>query len=457
MPYCTLSHGPVAPLLGLFLLGAAAASAATIRIPSEYPNFQAAIDAAASGDTVLAAAALYGGEGNRDIVFRGVPLTILSESGPEETTIDCGGSPHRAFILNAGKASRVTIQGLTITNGDAPKGGAVYVNTSRITLRDCIFHGNRADHSGGAVYVSHNGYDLLVESCVFTANEAQDDGGALYVPCVDTEVSGCRFVDNFAHNGGAIATIAYRCPSSFTISHSLFLGNRTATYGAGGGSYSLGDNPSYLYCTFIGNEASAGGGIYAENGCFVAHSIFRDNRADSGGGVSGWTEDNGGFSTGLCCCVFVRNEGDWGSAAVEGTVTSIVHCTITENCNHGSVLGRGAVTIYPEYSAHVSDSIIWGNDSATDIAVSGGGAEYRYNDIGHTVSGTGNINADPKLTNHFGFPALLRPDSPCVDAGDPGESDAIYDQTPGWPDWYPNGVRADMGAYGGSQNAEWLK
>jgi predicted outer membrane repeat protein len=441
----------------LLLCGTSLATAATLRIPSEYPTFQAAIDAAASGDTVLAAPALYGGDGNRDILFRGGPLTVLSESGPEETTIDCGGPPHRGFLLKSADAARVTIQGFTITNGETSRGGAIYANASQVVIRDCILLGNRSDSDGGAIYVTSSARGLLIEGCSFTTNEADDYGGALYVPCVDIEVTDCRFIDNSARSGGATAYIAYRCTSSFDITNSLFLNNRSANHGAGGGAYSAGDNPGYSHCTFIDNEAAIGGGIYAENGCVAQHCLFRNNIADTGGGISSWKDENAGFSTGLYSCVFIYNRGHYGAAAVEGTVSRLEHCTITENDNHSSIGGRGAVTIYPEYPASIANSIIWGNKSATDLAALEAGAQYRYNNIGHAVPGTGNINVDPMITNHFGFPALLRPGSPCVDAGDPSESDSIYDQTPGWPEWYRDGVRADMGAYGGRGNGQWLE
>jgi len=56
-----------------------------------------------------------------------------------------------------------------------------------------------------------------------------------------------------------------------------------------------------------------------------------------------------------------------------------------------------------------------------------------------------------------GFDYLLRPGSPCIDTGDPSVEDSLYDWHPRWPDWYPNGARSDMGAYGGPGNSGWLE
>ncbi|MGH9360794.1 MAG: hypothetical protein ACRD2T_02680, partial [Thermoanaerobaculia bacterium] len=72
------------PALTFFLssLVAGPQPPATLRVPGEHPTIQAAIDAAASGDTVLLADGVHRGAGNRDLDFRGKPLHLRSENGP---------------------------------------------------------------------------------------------------------------------------------------------------------------------------------------------------------------------------------------------------------------------------------------------------------------------------------------------------------------------------------------
>ena len=57
------------PLLCAALLLPAAARAATLNVPAQYPTIQAGVNAAVNGDTVLVADGTYSGPGNRDIDF----------------------------------------------------------------------------------------------------------------------------------------------------------------------------------------------------------------------------------------------------------------------------------------------------------------------------------------------------------------------------------------------------
>ena len=80
-----------------------------------------------------------------------------------------------------------------------------------------------------------------------------------------------------------------------------------------------------------------------------------------------------------------------------------------------------------------------------------------YTDIEGGWEGEGNIDTDPRTVSYKGYDYLLRPDSPCIDTGDPSIEDRLCDWHPRWPDWYPNGARSDMGAYGGSGNIDWIR
>ncbi len=114
---------------------------AVIRVsPSSrtYKTIQSGIDAAQNGDTVEVARAVYTGDGNRNLDFKGKSITLRSTINPEypdwdiiaATVIDCGGKPahksiadsgaaNRAFWFHKGEGPNSVVMGFTIRNGYA--------------------------------------------------------------------------------------------------------------------------------------------------------------------------------------------------------------------------------------------------------------------------------------------------------------------------------------------------
>ena len=114
----------LALLWGAALIAFVSPAHATQRnVPSQYTTIQAAVDAAANGDTVLVASGTYSGTGNRDIDFNGKSLTVTSQAGAGSTIIDCGGyasadgsGNHRGFYIHSGEQN-AAISGFTVKNG----------------------------------------------------------------------------------------------------------------------------------------------------------------------------------------------------------------------------------------------------------------------------------------------------------------------------------------------------
>lgn len=193
----------------------------------DFSDVQAAIDAAATGDTVTIAAGVYPAH----LIVRGKTLTVQG-AGAATTVLD-GNQTGRVLVVEPDAV--VTVQNLTVRNGRAVAGPSF------------------AGTAGGGIAVATGG-GLTIRASVITANAAEGRGGGI-------------------DNGGTL-----------TISESEVSGNHAA--GPGGGIA----NRRRLWIetsTISGNGAvQAGGGIYNADRLLVTRSSIIENTASVGGGLA---------------------------------------------------------------------------------------------------------------------------------------------------------------------------
>ena len=147
-------------------------------------------------------------------------------------------------------------------------------------------------------------------------------------------------------------------------------------------------------------------------------------------------------------CRLLNNSGQ---GIQSGSPTTLNHCNLAFNGGTGLVLtGNNFHTL--------NNSILWGNNETnyTQIDIGGGVISTSYSTVqgqsGYGVTGSGQfywgegvIEADPLFADDD---LHLNTYSPCVDGGQPWLMDAHMPYGLG-------GVRADMGMYGGPDNAYW--
>jgi predicted outer membrane repeat protein len=294
-----------------------------------FPTIQDAIDQALPDDSVLVAPGTYienlTGLGGRSLLStHGPDLTIIDGAQSGSVIRSCGNEP----TCNS-QVGHVVIDGFTLTNGLANRGGGLFCSFGNLDVRNCILVGNSTP--------------------VFDGN-----GGAGVLARTNSSFTDCRFVDNFANGDGG----AFRLE--------------------GEGSH------TFLRCVFDSNTGGNGGAVetHEATGSIVAifdRCTFANNHAVTHGGA-------------------IRKETSFGGGSV----------TIT-NC------------------------IVVGN---TPDQLSGENITVRYSDVQDGWStGPGNIDADPLFWSPSEGDYYLRPESPCIDSGDP----AVFGD--------PDGSVLDMGAF----------
>jgi len=141
-----------------------------------YSTIQEAIYAAEDYSIVLVPDGIYTGSGNRDLDFKGKPITAKSENGPEYSIIDGEGlSNTRGFVFISGETHETAVDGITVMN-IANDVGTVCVNNSSPIIKNCVFTQGWVN-SGGAFYI--NGSSPTLVNNIIMDIHAQFYGGGI--------------------------------------------------------------------------------------------------------------------------------------------------------------------------------------------------------------------------------------------------------------------------------------
>ena len=256
--------------------------------------------------------------------------------------------------------------------GNMANGGGAISTQAAISVMDCTFEANMGGGSGGAIGSSAF---VDIRNCEFQGNSAQV-GGALSVNHVNLWILNSRFIGNSATvNGGALRIL--NADGSVHVTNCEFNGN--IAQGDGGGVHLASSGGQYVNCTFTGNTAAKGGGMW-----------------------------------------------------FEGDPISLRNCTFA---NNSASTAAGGLWIESAALATIVNSVFWGNAGGgiqDQVAQVGGFAPLSIDYscvMGWTGSlgGAGNLGSDPAFVDALGPDLAAGTDdddvrifggSPCIDAGD---------------------------------------
>ena len=439
---------------------------------------------------------IYGG-------FDGTETQLADRALSGESIMD-GQGGHGCITITAGD---VMMDHMVISNGLRTDGGGIYASGhSSLTLVDCrldgnAFEGSGSGEGGGAAvtggtltltrvsFVNNTGgpnswygrgFGLFTANavvqmvdCVFSNNVYTGGtnpsrgmrGGALHVEGGTLTASNCTFEGNNVTMqsvpsgdppGGGAAYITGSAVAEFT--DCVFNNNRAVRNNiietSGGGAFRVYDNGKLTLdnCT-ITNSVSyeRGGAFYVDSGslelqnCVVAHSSLANASRDGGG----FFVAGGSVAVTNCTIAYSSSTDEGGAFYQSGGTLSI----------HNSIIASNTATT----SGH--DLSVYGGSANVTFTRLGGaeGSDYVYDDAAYLTT-SDIITDDPLFASSSDFhlqSAGGRWDptagggagdwvadtehSPCIDAGDPTDSEG--DET------FPNGGTINMGAYGGTLEA----
>ena len=244
----------------------------------------------------------------------------------------------------------VTLTNVTLTNGNATVGGAIY-NFGNLDLVHVNFVNNTAKYGGA---IMNYAYGLVLDDSTFVNNTAKI-GGAIYNSADCFVVGNSTFANNTAtSNGGVI----FNYGIGFVVGNSTFV-NNSAADGAGailngGRGFVVGNS------TFANNTAtSKGGAIYNYGiGFVVGNSTFANNTAKDAGAVY-----NEGDNSVVGNSTFVNNTAKYGGAIMNDAYGLVLDDSTFTN-NTAKIGGA----IYNSADCFVVGNSTFVNNSAADGA-----------------------------------------------------------------------------------------
>ncbi len=349
-------------------------------------HVQAAIDKAASGDTIIIAAGVY----LEQLSISDKDLT-LNGQGAASTILDGDQADIVLDIIRSTVPSvSVNISGVTLQNGRVgqPGGGLAVEANCSVTLSNSIIANNTAT-SGGGIFNQGTLKLINVTIRANSATEASSQGGGIYNRG-SLELSNVLVTDNHAPSGsgGGISN-----QNTITLTGSSI--NSNTSGGSGGGIYNAGTNSRLilLNSTIRGNTAaSQGGGLFNAASAQIDTAVIMGNTANGVSGAGGGINNMGALTLTQSALVYNAATTQGGGLS-NSSSAQLTNVTVSDNTAlSGGGIQNSAGTLSLQFDTvsnnsspsvnNTSGSVTTGNsifDQATGNACNGTISSAGYN------------------------------------------------------------------------------
>ena len=362
----------LAAVASLVIVGSSGATGGiVITVPLDYATIQEAIDAADDCDTVLVEAGTYSGPGNYDLNYFGKDIVVVSEQGPDFTTIDLQ-EEGRGFFFETGEPPTAVLEGFTIIRGDATTHGvAILIDNSSPTIRNCIIREHIVDSEFNGVVVIESG-DPVFDHCTMEENLPNTlNCGVVWINNGAPVFDECSVINNYAleytvvmlggnpdflqtivtGNDAPVAAVVVGTDAQFTAC--------AINYNTGHGMWLIGGAPpSFVnYTNIIGNQG-AGVVVGANSTEFVGGYIQLNQASGIVHVVSGGTQAQ---------APLLKSSGQSSAAVTATTFTNVVISgNVNTTSSGGGVRFDCATTPVEDLQVSYVNCTITGNSSSVD-------------------------------------------------------------------------------------------
>lgn len=348
------------------------------------------------------------------------------------------------------------------TKNKAEEGGAIYLDNSNVVISNTIFLNNKSDYEGGSIYCKKS--DPLIQYSKFTSNTSTNGSPGIYFQNSRPILSNLFFSNSSGDFGtetgksvinavnsniGANNILIVENKSSgieldstkLTIRNSSISKNVIGIYANNNSllnmeKVTISNNKGYVYSR----------GMVISNSEFTIDSLrcVGNGPADDGIGGIGIIESTGSIKNSVVANNFCGGHGEGGGGFfIKNSNLDLKYVLISDNTafemngsaiysdgadislknvtlvnNSENLVNSGSIYNIGNSNINIVNSILWNNSPRNFYDTLG--VTITYSNVEGGFLGEGNINTDPLFCSPGEKKYSLKPNSPCIGAGENG-------------------------------------